>query len=164
MVSYPVTKTFTGDGSATSAYIGLDPDGSYKTSPSSFSIPSWMRIEADIVKEYGCSDHFVIFASSSTYRPWTWGSETGVLKIVWNCDHLNIEGPHTSTSTSSSTLSKHNLKIYYTQSNVRVTSQLDSVDFSLSGSYWLSPVYIWIGADDDDNRGSDFTKLDIYYQ
>ena len=143
------------------AYDGVDPDGQYAGSPSAFTVTDEMTIEADIDKKYRCSDHFFVITSSPAYRPWSWGSETNAIKVVWDCNDLKIIGPSTTKYGPSPSVNVHPLTIKYSLSNVRVTDELDKVDISLSGSYW-NEVWIWIGADDDEHRGSDFSKVMIY--
>ena len=117
-----------------------------------------MTIEADIDKEYACSDHFFVISSSSSYRPWVWGSETDVVKIVWNCNDLYIYGPAGNVSALSFSVTIHHLKIVYSLSNLRVTTDVDNVDLSLNGEYWPN-VWVWMGADDNSLLGSDFANV-----
>ena len=38
---------------------------------------------------------------------------------------------------------------------------VDSVNLSVYATYW-GEVWLWLGADDDENRGSDFTNTKVY--
>ena len=78
--------------------------------PFPFSVTDPLTIEADIHKEYGCSDHYFVISSSSSYRPWIWGSETDVVKVVWNCNDLYIYGPSGNVSALSFSVTIHHLK------------------------------------------------------
>ena len=140
------------------SYDGMDPSGRYTECPFPFTVKDPMTIEADINKEYACSDHFFVISSSSSYRPWIWGSETNVVKVVWNCNDLYIYGPSGNVSALSFSVTIHHLKIEYSHSYVRVTTDVDNVDLSLNGTYWPD-VWVWMGADDDLSYGSDFANV-----
>ena len=148
--------THTGDES----YDGMSPNGKYSGSPSPFTIKEALRIEADVHKEYRCSDHFFVITSNSSYRPFSFTNEADAVKVVWNCDKIYIYGPTRQISANSSSRTVQHVTIEYTLSKIRVTTDVDSVDISLSGSYW-SKVWVWMGADDDSNYGSDFSDVTV---
>lgn len=158
-MAYATPSTLTGNG----AYTGMDPSGTYSTSPSSFNVQSQMTIEADVPKTYDCSDQFFVLSSDSSYRPWVWGSQASVVKVAWNCNNLYIYGPSSSTFATSSTLTTYKQTIYYTPTNVRVTTDVGSIDISLSETYWTGQIWLWIGADDDESRGSNYSNVKVTY-
>ena len=146
-------STHTGDG----VYDGMDPSGIYSDSPDPFTVTTALTIESDINKEYDCSDHFFVITSTSSFGTWTWSSQNDRIKIVWNCKNLYIYHPTSSTSSSSESLGIHHLVITYTPTTIRVVTDTDSVDLSVAGTYW-EEVWLWIGADDDKEHGSDFSN------
>ena len=137
-------------------YDGMDPSGTYSLTPASWSVDSSLTIASVINKEYDCSDHFFVITSTDTFGTWTWGSEAGKVKVVWNCDTLYIYAPDLSPSQGSSSLGLHTLTIEYTLTSVRAFTDVDSVDLTVSGSFW-SEVWLWMGADDDEAYGSEFS-------
>ena len=136
----------------------MDPSGVYSSSPASFSVTTVLTIEADIDKEYDCSDHFLVISSVDSFGVWAWSSEADRIKVVWNCDNLYIYAPVGSPSSPSSSLGIHHLVITYTPTSIQVVTDLDSVDLYVEGSYW-EEVWLWVGADDDAGSGSDFTNV-----
>ena len=123
-VTYP-DITFTGG----DAYDGMNPSGTYSGSPSSFSVPNALKIEAEILKEYDCSDHFFVLAASSSYRPWSWSSQSNTIKVVWDCNTANLYGPTTSRSQTSSSRTIHRVTVIYSRSNIKFTTDVDSVNW-----------------------------------
>ena len=160
VITYP-DVTYSGNGGNVGSYSGMDPDGSYKSSPAYFNIQTELQIEADIVKTYSCNDHFFVLTELPSYTPWSWGTQNSVVKVVWNCNNLYIYGPTTSTYQSASTYATHHLHVYFTPTNVRVTTDINSIDMSLSYTYWMGNTRIWIGCDDDYNLGAQFSNVKI---
>ena len=158
-MSYPTPSTLTGNGANT----GMDPTGTYSSSPSAFNVQSQMTIEADVPKTYDCSDHFFVLSSSSSYRPWVWGSEASVVKVAWNCNNLYIYSPASSTSAVSTTLTTYKLTIYYTPTSIRATTDIGPIDISISETFWTGDIWLWIGADDDESRGSNYANVKVSY-
>ena len=159
-MSYATPSTLTGNG----AYTGMDPGGTYSSSPSAFNVQSQMTIEADVPKTYDCSDHFFVLSSDPAYRPWNWGTQSSVVKVAWDCNNLCIYAPSSyKCSSSRSTLTTYKQTIYYTPTNVRVTTDVNSIDISLSATYWTGNIWLWIGADDDESRGSNFSNVKVTY-
>merc|ERR1719210_2307344 len=135
----------------------MDPSGSYTTSPGSWSGFEMLHISSDITKEYTCSDHFFVISSTSSFGSWSWGTQTDRIKVVWNCDTLYIYHPTSSVSQPSGSQGLHHIDIEYTTTSISVTTDLDYVSLSATGTYW-DEVWLWIGADDDAPQGSDFAN------
>ena len=151
-------STHTGDG----VYDGMDPSGSFSLSPESYVVESQLIIESDIHKEYDCSDHFFVISSTSSFGAWSWEDEADRLKVVWNCDTFNIYSTVGSPSVPSSSIGTHHLIIAYTPSSLSIKTDVDSAELSISGEFW-SEVWLWMGADDDESRGSYFENTLINY-
>lgn len=142
------------------SYIGMDPNGTYTSSPSPFEVKH-LRIEADILKDRYRSNHFFLITSIPNYHGgWTWDKQPTVLEIGWNSDIVYIIGPSQDTFAESSSRTTHHLSMIYTPTTIEVGTDIDNVDIALRGRYW-SKVWIWIGADDDENEGSDFSNVEI---
>ena len=139
----------------------MDPSGSYTTSPNSFTVTTGLKIESDINKEYTCSDHFFVITSTSSFGTWSWSTQPDRIKIAWNCDQIYIYDPTSNVVAASASLTTHHITITYTTSSIAVTTDIDSVSLSVSGTYW-GEVWLWMGADDDENRGSDFSNTKVY--
>ena len=139
----------------------MDPSGSYTTSPSSFTVTTQLKIESDVNKEYSCSDHFFVITSTSSWGTWSWSTQPDRIKIAWNCDSLYIYHPTGETSGISSSIAIHHIVITYSTSSISVVTDVDSVNLSVDATYW-GEVWLWLGADDDENRGSDFTNTKVY--
>lgn len=141
-------------------YIGLDPNGTYTYSPAHFAVNTELRIEADIIKDTECNNHFIAISSYpfGYDYDWKWGREPGVLKIGWNCADLVVSSPDGDAYAYAGTSPTPHLTIIYTPTNVRVTTDIDSVDISLAGRYW-SQFWLWIGANDDEYSWSYFDNV-----
>ena len=50
-----------------------------------FTYESAPTIESEIYKSYSCSDHIIMISTSSS-ASWSWGTTSGNVKFVWNCE------------------------------------------------------------------------------
>tara|TARA_B100001093_G_scaffold513928_1_gene586864 strand:- start:7837 stop:9183 length:1347 start_codon:yes stop_codon:yes gene_type:complete len=153
------SKTFVGDARASNpnTYTGLSKTN-VKSEQYSESPISWngkadiIEINASIVKNSNCNDHFFIFTDKTSKPNWSWGSTSEEYKIVWNCSNLYIYYPESSTYTSSaSSYRTYELKIVKADDTIKV--YLDNatspvLQCPLNGN--LNDSFkIWIGADAD---------------
>ena len=136
----------------------MDPSGVYTTSPDSFTVTHQLAIDADINKEYDCSDHFFIITNSDYFGSFGWSSQADRITIVWNCDELYVYHPTSSVSQPSSSTGIHHMHIMYTQTSIRVVTDVDGVELYAEGTFWEN-VWLWIGADDDNLSGSEFYNV-----
>ena len=127
----------------------------------SFTVTTGLKIESDINKEYACSDHFFVITSTSSFGTWRWSTQPDRIKIAWDCDTLRIYHPTSEIDAVSASYTTHHITITYTTSSISVTTDIDSVSLSVSGTYW-EEVWLWMGADDDEDRGSDFNNNKVY--
>ena len=143
--------------SSGSLYIGGD--GESMRSKHAYSL-SGRTISGTLVKRTDCDDHHVVISSSSDFS-WSWSSESGSVKFVWNCDSKYIYGQSSSTYTSCSAYTTYNIEIRISASTVDFVDDICgtlSISDSLAGSY--SSLYVYIGADADDTSGTDGAKWD----
>jgi hypothetical protein len=153
------SKTFVGDARASNpnTYTGLSKTN-VKSEQYSESPISWngkadiIEINASIVKNSNCNDHFFIFTDKTSKPIWSWGSTSEEYKIVWNCSTLYIYYPESSTNTpSASSYRTYELKIVKADDTIKV--YLDNaaspvLQCPLNGN--LNDSFkIWIGADAD---------------
>jgi len=143
------------------SHEGMDPTGIYSATPAPFHVSTELTIRAEIEKEYVCSDHFFVFSSSASFGDWEWSSTPGNVKVVWDCDTFKIYGPNRMISAPSGTEHHaHQLFVSYTPTSVHASTDIDGVDLTLNGTFW-SDVWLFIGADDDESRGSQFRNVRV---
>ena len=161
------------------SFAGINPDGTFTGSsvPSPFLIKDKMIIDFDLNREYLGSDHYVVIANTASYRP---GddirfSQPGTLKISMNSNEFYFYEEDYAAQEDIFKLDGDNyidfmgmwhIKMEYMPTGFKVTADHEEFDVDIyrqETAFWPK-VWIWLGADDDENKGSDFHNLTITYK
>jgi len=131
---------------------------------------SWygnIQINASIVKNAGCNDHFFILTSDTNKPIWSWGSTSNQYKIVWNCSTLTLYYPTGSENTPSASEYPRTYELKIIKADNFIKVYLDNAEepvlqCSLNGN--LADTFkIWIGADADDatTEAAEFNNVSV---
>lgn len=104
-----------------------------------------------ITKDSYCSDHlFKLTATGSTSH--TWGTTSGSVTVIWNCDDFYIYGQTSSDDVSCATEQDYTVTVVVTEDTVTATAvgaNGETCAASVSDSIGGDDAYIVVGADCD---------------
>ena len=180
-VSYP-DSTHTGGDGLIGSFAGINPDGTFSSSsaPSPFLIKDELTIEFDSNREYRGSKHYLVITNTSSYRPddEIKNFQPGSVKMFMGTDALWLVdedayfdvGNYISElidgySYQEDLFGMWHMQIEYSPAGFKVTADHEelNVDLSRQETTFWPKVWIWLGADDDDKKGSDVHNLTITY-
>ena len=134
-----------------------------------------MIIEFDLNREYVESNHYLVIANTSSYRPGDniHRKQTGTLTILMGMYDFYFNDEEDGDwemiySVDDDGEDIHymgmwHIKIEYVHAGFKVTADHEeySIDIYRQETAFWPKVWIWLGADDDRNKGSDFHNLTI---
>ena len=114
-----------------------------------------LDISGSLDKTDDCSDHYIKVSTQSSDSGAPWGSRSGFVTFVWNCDSRYIYGQANSVSTSCSSHQSYDIEITVDESTVTFRDTAGACgDLSLTDSIGASgPLYAYVGADADYSAG-----------
>ena len=117
---------------------------------------SWngdIEINASIVKNANCNDHFFILTHEPNKPSWSWGSTLNQYKIVWNCSNLTIYHPTGSVNTGSASSYPRTYELKIIKADNFIKVYLDNAVTPVlqcpTNGNLADTFKIWIGADAD---------------
>jgi hypothetical protein len=157
--SQPDRYTYAGGSLLVSGDAGMD---SIVPMRSNAALPIH-KIEASLLKDDNCSDHFLML-SPYPDMTWNWTSSPDVLRIAWSCGFKYIYGPSEDSYANCSSNGVYDIEVELTEDGVVFRDNL-CPDVTLPQDWTDQDLYVYIGGDQDNpTLTTDWRSLDVYQQ